>query len=215
MLKFANRLNPTYDQGMRSSIVSGFLFFVLTLASWGETPPQAQPERGVWPSLKRTWHATVDGAESAVNATGSAVKSASKSVVGIFSAGSDTKTVKKLPLELSVTYRPSPLVLGQTQQLAVSVRVFNTGKRTQMLEFPSTLRADAVIRDASGQIVSRASEESGVRSEASIVTINPGERLKYPLNLPTHAMSAGKVYSLECALVGQAGISTRVSITPR
>jgi hypothetical protein len=136
-------------------------------------------------------------------------------VVGVFSPSSEVKDAKKLPLELSLTYHPSPLVLGQTQQLAVSVRVVNTGKRTQMLEFPSTLRADAVIRDASGQIVSRASGESVVRSEASIVTINPKERLEYSLNLPTRGLNAGKVYSLECALVGQTGINTRVSITPR
>ena len=200
---------------MRLPIVSVFLLLLLSLSSWGETATPAQPERGIWSSLKRTWHATVDGAESAVKATGSAVKSASNSVVGVFSSSDHEKSAKKLPLELSVTYRPSPLVLSQTQQLAVSVRVVNTGKRTQLLEFPSTLRADGVIRDASGRVVSRASEESRVRAEASIVTLNPGERLEYPLSLSTQGMSAGKVYSLECALVGQTGINARVPISPR
>lgn len=200
---------------MRFPIASAALFLLLSLSAWGETPAPAKTERGVWSSVKRTWHATVDGAESAVKATGSALKSASNSVVGVFSPSEQAKEAKKLPLELSVTYRPSPLILAQTQHLAVTVRVVNTGKRTQMLEFPSTLRADAVIRDAAGQIVSRASEESRVRAEASIVTINPGERLEYPLSLSTHGMSAGKVYSLECALVGQAGVNARAIISPR
>jgi hypothetical protein len=199
---------------MRQLLSKAVLIFLFPVLAYGKADAQAQTDRGIWPSLKRTWHSTVSGAESAVKATGSAVQSASHSVVGIFSP-SEPKPAKKLPLELSVVCSPSPLFLKQAPRLTVLVKVFNSGKRTQLLEFSSSQRADAVLRNSSGQIVGRASADSSVYADAGLVTVNPGERLEYALSLPTSGMAAGKVYTLECALVGQQGLVSKIQITPR
>lgn len=199
---------------MRQFLFVAFLFLSSPVLMHAEVDSHPQTDRGVLPSLKRTWHATVSGAESAVKVTGSAVQSASHSVVGIFSA-SEPKAAKRLPLAVTVECSPSPLVLQQAQRITVLVKVFNSGKRTQLLEFSSAQRADAVLRDASGKIVSRASADSSVRADAGLVTVNPGERLEYLLGLPTSGLVAGKTYTLECALVGQNGLVAKAQITPR
>ena len=196
-----------------------FLSYSLVLLGFStlvhaESVTQPDPARGVWPSLKRTWHATVDGAESAAKTTSSAVQSVSHSVAGLFLPGT-TKTAPKSRLQITVACAPAPLVLKQTQKLTVLVKVFNNGKKTEVLEFSSSQRADAVLRDAAGQIVSRASSDSLGHADPVLVTVNPGERLEYSLFLPTNGMVVGKVYNLECALVGQAGLTAITQITPR
>lgn len=199
---------------MRRFLSYSFVLLGFSTLLHAETGTQPEPARGVWPSLKRTWHATVGGAESAAKATSSAVQSVSHSVVGVF-LPSTAKDAPKLPLQISVACAPTPLVLKQTQKITVLVKVFNNGKKTQLLEFSSSQRADAVLRDATGQIVSRASTDSSVHADPGLVTVNPGERLEYPLFLPTNGMVVGKIYNLECALVGQAGLTAKMQITPQ
>ena len=169
----------------------------------------------MWPSLKRTWHATVDGAEAAAKATGAAVQSVSHSVVDVFSPSAATSAPKS-SLKVTLACTPSPLELKQTRNLTVLVKVFNGSKKTQLLEFSSSQRVDAVLRDASGKIVSRATLATHLRTdEPALVTVNPGERLEYSLSLPTEGMIPGKGYRLEAALVGQSGLTAAMEITPK
>lgn len=199
---------------MRVLILPTVLLLLSLAFVRAETPAKEPSERGVWPSLKRTWTATVDGAQTAAKATTSAVQSASHSVVGVFLPG-EPKAGKKLPLELQVVCSPSPLFLKGTKNLSVLIKVHNSSKRSQLLEFPSAQRADAVLRDASGKIVGRAFTNVSLKADSSLVTVNPGERLEYSLSLPTDGMQEGKRYTLECALVGQEGLTARLQITAK
>ena len=199
---------------MRVLILPAVLLLLSPAFARAEPPAQAQSERGVWPSLKRTWTATADGVQSAAKATTSALQSASDSVVNVF-LPSERKAVKKLPLEVQAVCSPSPLILKGTKNLSVLIKVHNSSKRTQLLEFPSSQRADAVLRDASGKIVARASSNVSPKEVPSLVTVNPGERLEYALSLPTEGMQEGKKYTLECALVGQEGLTASLQITAK
>jgi hypothetical protein len=200
---------------MRCFLKHTFIFLGFPLLVHAENTPPPDSARGVWPSLKRTWHATVDGAESAAKATGSAVHSVSHSVLDVFSP-SASKPAPKSPLKVALTCSPSPLVLKQTRNLTVLVKVFNGGKKAQALEFSSSQRVDAVIRDDSGKIVSRSTLATHIHTdEPALVTVNPGERLEYSLSLPTEGMIAGKVYRLEGALVGQSGLTASMAIAPQ
>ena len=218
-LKFANCQNTLYSLEMRCFLKHTFIFLGFPLLLHAENTPPADSARGVWPSLKRTWHATVDGAEAAAKAAGSAVHSVSHSVVDVFSPSaskSDSSSAPKSSLKVALACTPSPLDLKQTRNLTVLVKFFNGGKKTQLLEFSSFQRVDAVLRDASGKIVSRATLATPLRTdEPALVTVNPGERLEYALSLPTVGMIAGKAYRLEAALVGQSGLTAAMEITPK
>lgn len=199
---------------MRPLFLPAIFLLLMPVFVRAETPAPVKPDRGVWPSLKRTWSATVEGAESAAKATSSAVQSASHKVAGVFLPG-EPKAKQKPALEIQVVCRPSPVFVRETKVLSVVVKAFNAGKRAQLLEFPSSQRADAVLRDASGAIIGRASAGASIKADASLVTVNPGERLEYSLSLPTAGMLAGKTYTLECALVGQTGLIARVAIAAK
>jgi hypothetical protein len=134
-------------------------------------------------------------------------------VVGVFDSSKETQKGKiKSRVKVEVECTPSPVVLKQTPSLRVRVLVSNPAKRAELLEFASSVRADAVVRDSQGQIVARAEAEEAVRQEPGMVTLNPGEKLEYVLTLPTRGLGAGKSYSLEAALVGQEGLFVRSPI---
>lgn len=198
-----------------------FVFLPWSLAQSAEVAG-TEPERGFWPSLKRTWGATVDGVEfvtgktvGAAKATGSAVKSATGTVVNALDPFSkkDVKAAPKLPLRLEVDCSPLPVILKQTSSLKVVVTVVSEAKRAQLLEFTSAERASAVLRDGSGKIVCGAASAGSESRQHGVVTINPGERLEYVLQLPTAGLVAGRTYTLEASLVGQTGLVARSQIS--
>ena len=196
------------------------IFLPWTLAQSAEVA-DSKSERGFWPALKRTWGATVDGVEfvadktvDAAKATGSAVKSATGTVVGVaYPFSKKNPKSAKLPLRLEADCSPLPVVLKETASLKVVVAVISEGKRAQLLEFTSPERASAVLRDGAGKIVGGASSAISESRQSGVVTINPGERLEYVPQIPTAGLVPGRTYTLESSLVGQVGLVARSQIS--
>jgi len=156
---------------------------------------------GTWSSIKGAWNAVSTPATSAL-------KSTTHAIAGIFS-----QTAKqKAPLLLDVVCTPNPVNPSKNQRLEVLVKLHNNSKRTQMLEFATTQRATAVLRDGAGKIVARTSDGVQFTNDTAIVTVSPGERLEYALSLPTQALAFGKNYTLEVAITGQSGLSGTLPI---
>jgi len=174
----------------------------LSLPLRAEEAPATKPSSGVWSSVKSGWHAVADP-------TTSALKSTTRAITGIFTQHSKPK----VPLLLDVVCTPNPVTPSKSQSLQVTVKLHNNGKQTQLLEFHTTQRADAIVRDAAGKISARASGEKEFATEGAMVTINPGERLEYTLSLPTQGLVSGKSYTLEVGLTGQSGLSGTLPIT--
>lgn len=152
--------------------------------------------------MKRTWHGTVSTVESAG-------ETVSSSVLGLFQSNSKPKSAV---LEVKLLVEPNPVDLKKCRAIEVTLQVHNTHKRTQVLEFASGQRADAVLRDAAGKVVARASEDAQFSSEPTATTINPGERLEYKLTLPTRALSAGQTYTLEAVVVSQSNMLAKLPV---
>ncbi len=131
---------------------------------------------------------------------GAVARTASGAVGKVF----DFSTPKRPGLKLELDYGANPVRPDRSGVLPVRLRLFNVGKKTQLLEFPSAQRADAVLRDSGGKIVSRASISTG--ENEGMVTLNPGERIEFQLRLPTKELVSGKSYSLEAAITGNAGL---------
>ena len=199
--------------------LSAFLAVAPTVFASDAAAAGADPsaERGAIPAIKRTWRSTVDAGGAAIRSTGDFLGSGVRAVTGLFKPGESTSQVKqpKQPLRLEGQCSSNPVAVKSTPSLEVQLRVLNPTKRAQMLEFSSGKRVDAVLRDASGKIVARASAGAEENSLASLVTINPGERLEYRLSLPTSGMVPGHVYTLEAAVTGQAGLLSRMTITAK
>jgi hypothetical protein len=168
------------------------------------TPANSNPseeKKGPLGFVKRAVSTTAEGVQQV----------GKKAVSGVFGAVSKVSKALGFPdakkknagarVKLQVT--PSVVHLDKNRTIEVLVKVTNPGKRAVLLEFNSSQRADAVVRDDSGNIVSRATEDQQFIEEVSVVSVNPGERVEYPLVLPTRELKAGRRYRLEAAIVNQ------------
>jgi hypothetical protein len=172
----------------------------LSLGAATDAPPAPEKSsRGIWGSV-------VGGLKSAADGTVSVAKTASNAVGRVF----DFSKPKRSGFKLEIIYGSNPIRLESSGTLPVKLQLFNTGKKTQLLEFFSAQRAEAVLRDPTGKIVSRASVSAD--SVAGLVPLNAGERMEFFLRLPTKELTTGKSYLLEAAITGHAGLVARVPV---
>ena len=189
---------------MRSYRLPLALFFassISLIAAPEEGRSVEKPSGGVW-------HSIVGGLKTVTDGAGAVAKTATGAVGKVFDFSSPKP--KRSGLRLDVVCGANPVRLGQGSSLAVKLQLFNTGKKIQLLEFASGQRAEAVLRDASGRIVSRSTSAAG--QEGGLVTLNAGERIEFLLQLPTKELGAGKSYSLEAAITGQAGLVAKLPV---
>ena len=192
---------------MNAPLLTLAAFAVLSLPLCAEEARPSSPSSGsggIWSGVKDGWHAVADP-------TAAAVKSTTQAITGLFKQNPKAK----VPLLLDVAYSPNPVTPSKTTHLQVFVKVYNNSKKTQLLEFTTTQRADAVLRDSAGKIVARASEGNTFAPEPTMTTINPGERLEYALSLSTQTLTAGRTYNLEVGLAGQSGLSGSLPVIVR
>ena len=106
------------------------------------------------------------------------------------------KTVKAGALKLSLRLDPFPLRLSDTRRMEAKIRLENSSPRFIRLDFPTTQRFDALVRDGAGNVVAQWSEDQAFEALAGFVSINPGEHVEYRAVLSTRDLQPGGHYSL-------------------
>jgi hypothetical protein len=134
---------------------------------------------------------------------------------GARALGFPDSTRKKSTAVVNIRLTPAVLNLAENRKVDVLVKVVNTGKRAVLMEFPNSQRAEAVLRDSKGSIVARASDEQDFVEEPAVVSLNPGERIEYPVILSTRALKAGERYRLEASIVNQNGMIAHETVSPK
>lgn len=122
------------------------------------------------------------------------------------------KRTKFLTLTLQIS--PEVVKLPETRRIKVSLDLRNHSKRYVRLEFPTTQRFDALIREKNGQPLVRWSEDESFSNESANVIINPGEHLEYIAMLPTRDLAAGRLYEVEFFLPNSPELSITRSFVP-
>ncbi len=100
-------------------------------------------------------------------------------------------------LSMSMVLSPANVKLPQDKSVGVSVSVVNTGTDPVQLEFPNSERIEVLIKDDSGKVLSKWSEDQKLAEEEGFLVINPGEKLDYTATISTREMAAGKTYLIE------------------
>jgi hypothetical protein len=142
-------------------------------------------------------------------------KKATGLVSGVFDIGPknpDGTPRKKVKVNVQVQVEPAQVVLEKDRKLNIKLVASNLGKRAEIMDFPSSQRVDAVLRDEDGAIVGRASEDLEFSDEPGVLTLNPSERIEYTMSISTRGLAAGKTYKLEAALTNQNGLSASSAI---
>ncbi len=97
----------------------------------------------------------------------------------------------------------------------MSYSVTNRGRRAERLQFPTDQRIELVLRGPDGKTLFLWSEDRIFAATPSDVLLNPGERLEYPVAVPTRDMVAGRTYTAEATLAGIAGTGASAVLRPQ
>jgi Intracellular proteinase inhibitor len=116
---------------------------------------------------------------------------------------------------MTLTVDPSEFSLAQTSELDVSLKISNVRKHEIELSYPDNQRLEILIKDPSGNVVSRWSEDRAFDQQEGFTEINPDEFVIYAERISTAKMKAGQTYTIEASLANQEGYTTSVPVTPR
>jgi hypothetical protein len=89
------------------------------------------------------------------------------------------------------------VTLPETKQIKVTIKLVNRGKKLVQLNFPSSQRIEVLVKTKEGKQIEQWSEDQAFTDEPSMVTINPDERVEYPVTVSTRDMVAGETYTVE------------------
>jgi len=115
--------------------------------------------------------------------------------------GGDSKGEKKSKvhgrLDVALHLDPLPLKLSQTNRLKVTLTLTNRTRKLASLEFPTSQRIEVLIKTSGGKLVEQWSQDQAFTHEPTIVTVNPGERAEYRVEVATRDLSAGQSYVVQ------------------
>jgi hypothetical protein len=182
----------------------------------GREGVEGEGGRGPKAAWKRFWRSSVGGVEWVVGGAGETFLGlVGKGGKGGKGEGARPEASRDLKIEATLVVEGSGVSLGKDRQLRAVVRLSNRGGRTQALQFPTTQRVEAVLRNSQGRIVARAFEDQRWLDEEGIVTINPKERVEFELSLPTRELAVGEAYVLEASVVNQVRLKAQTEVRVR
>lgn len=117
-------------------------------------------------------------------------------------------------LTLMLTLQPIPVKLPVTRQIKATLDLMNRSRRSVRLEFPTTQRIEALLREKNGKPLVQWSEDQAFSDEPGFVMINPGEHLAYVAMLPTRDLVPGRLYEVEVFLPNYRDYSVTKSFVP-
>lgn len=124
------------------------------------------------------------------------------------------KNPKIRGLVLTVELPSEPVKLSEVRQLPVHVILTNRGERAVEMSFPTAQRIEILLRNSTGQIVTRWSDNRAFAEEAGTLLINPGEHVDYFETIATRELAPGKVFTVEVTVPAYPEIGAqRKSIT--
>lgn len=183
------------------------LCIALLLAGLASVP--AAEEAPARPGFfQRAWQGTRKAGEKAASVVASPFKKKSKGKEENPSAGAWRK------LEITMKLDPAEVRLPDTRAVLVIVTVVNKGKDAVQLEFPSSLRIDVVVKNETGKILSRWSDDQRIDNEPAILVINPDERLEYNAKISTREMAAGGRFEIDAYFPNYESLRVRKTVVP-
>jgi len=115
----------------------------------------------------------------------------------------------------SLKVEPENFKLAERGEIEVTYRINNTTSRFMKLEFPTSQRFDVVIKDGSGKVLERWSDDRAFEAQDGVVALNPKEFIEYSTRMPTREMQAGNSYFVEATLANHPEFDQTLQIIPR
>jgi len=103
--------------------------------------------------------------------------------------------LRGLGLDLQIT--PQTIKLSEVRQLAIKVTVTNQSKRPIPLDFPTNQRIEIYLRNSTGDVLTKWSDNHAITQKSALVLINPQEHVEYNETIATRDLTPNKVFIAE------------------
>jgi len=100
-------------------------------------------------------------------------------------------------LVLNLELSPQPIKLYEVRQLAVRVTLTNLSKRGIDLQFPTEQRIEIYLRNSSGDILTKWSDNHAFEEKPATILINAHERIEYNESIATRELTPNTVFVAE------------------
>ena len=109
---------------------------------------------------------------------------------------------------------PQPLKLSAANRLKVTLTLTNRAKKLEVLEFPTSQRIEVLIKNAAGKTIEQWSQDQQFAKEPTVVTINPGERVEYTVEVATRDLVAGQPFTVEGFFASHDTLKAQTALVP-
>jgi hypothetical protein len=103
--------------------------------------------------------------------------------------------LRGLALDLQIT--PQTVKLSEVRQLGVKATLANLSKRPVGLDFPTNQRIEIYLKDSTGEILAKWSDNHAITEKPGTILINPQERIEYSETIATRELTPNKVFIAE------------------
>jgi len=124
------------------------------------------------------------------------------------------KVRKDPPFQSILKVEPKNFQLEERRELSTTFSVANHTKRPVVLEFPTEQRIDLEVRDGSGSVIEKWSEDRSFSPEEGFVVVNPKERIEYSEKIATREMQPGKTYHIDAKVEGYPEHQASTTVVP-
>ena len=195
---------------MKKLLLAAILVWLPELHAADETTPSPGFLGRMWRSTKegagRAWSTTKDIGGKTVDAAKSPFRRSQPK-------NTDTRTGWRR-LAMTMVLEPPVVKAGETRVIEVTVGVVNKGKDPVQLDFPDSRRIEVLVKDESGRVLSKWSDDQRLEKEPGFVLINPGERVEYNARVSTREMTAGKPHTVEAFFPKYDRLHTSRTVVP-
>ena len=131
-----------------------------------------------------------------------------------FGGGKDSASKNNGQLAVELKLSPQPLKLSETNRLKVTLTLINRGKKLAPLEFPTSQRIEVLIKNNVGKTIEKWSDDQPFTNDPTVMTVNPGERAEYAVEVATREMVAGQSYTVEGFFPNYNTLRAEKALTP-
>jgi hypothetical protein len=147
-----------------------------------------------------------------MNKTGE--QSASKMFVHFFTDMFGSVRLTKTHSASALKVDPATFSLDDRRELTVTFTVENRTNRLVKLDFPTSQRIEILVRDSSGKVIEKWSDDRAFQDVSGVVMINPGEHIQYEEKIATRDMQPGQTYVVEASMANNPEFTKTAMVKP-
>jgi len=141
-------------------------------------------------------------------------QSASKMFVHFFTDMFGSVRLTKTHSASALKVDPATFSLDDRREITVTFTVENRTNRLVKLDFPTSQRIEILVRDSSGKVIEKWSDDRAFQDVSGVVMINPGEHIQYEEKIATRDMQPGQTYVVEASMANNPEFTKTSMVKP-